>query len=58
MTNPTGLARDLDFSGRRVLITGAANGFGAALAHRFAEHHATLVLARQPTRSIKPTPNR
>ena len=30
------LASDLDFSGRRVLITGAAHGFGAAMAHAFA----------------------
>ena len=45
MTNSTDLARDLDFSQRRVLITGAANGFGAAIAQRFAEHRATLVLA-------------
>jgi NAD(P)-dependent dehydrogenase (short-subunit alcohol dehydrogenase family) len=45
MTNSTDLARDLDFSQRRVLITGAANGFGAAIAQRFAEHHAILVLA-------------
>jgi len=55
MTNPTGLARDLDFSRRRVLITGAANGFGAAIAQRFAEHRATLVLAdieEAPLRAI------
>jgi NAD(P)-dependent dehydrogenase (short-subunit alcohol dehydrogenase family) len=45
MSDTTGLARDLNFSGRRVLITGAGNGFGAAIAERFAEHDATLVLA-------------
>lgn len=39
------LASDLDFSGRRVLITGAAHGFGAAMAHAFAVQGATLVLA-------------
>lgn len=39
------LARDLDFSGRRVLVTGAANGFGAAMARLFAAHGASLVLA-------------
>jgi NAD(P)-dependent dehydrogenase (short-subunit alcohol dehydrogenase family) len=39
------LAQDLDFSGRRVLVTGAANGFGAAMAKNFAEHGASLVLA-------------
>jgi NAD(P)-dependent dehydrogenase (short-subunit alcohol dehydrogenase family) len=39
------LAQDLDFSGKRVLVTGAANGFGAAIAHEFAAHGATLVLA-------------
>lgn len=39
------LAHDLDFSGRRVLITGAANGLGAAIAKTFAEQGATLVLA-------------
>jgi NAD(P)-dependent dehydrogenase (short-subunit alcohol dehydrogenase family) len=37
--------QDLDFTGRRVLITGAANGFGAAMASLFAEQGATLVLA-------------
>ena len=39
------LAQDLDFSGKRVLITGAANGFGAATAREFAACGATLVLA-------------
>jgi NAD(P)-dependent dehydrogenase (short-subunit alcohol dehydrogenase family) len=45
MTEPSGLLADLNFARRRVLITGAANGFGAAIAARFAEHGATLVLA-------------
>jgi short-subunit dehydrogenase len=45
MTEPRGLLADLNFARRRVLITGAANGFGAAIAARFAEHGATLVLA-------------
>ena len=39
------LSQDLDFKGRRVLITGAANGFGAAMARLFADHNARLVLA-------------
>jgi NAD(P)-dependent dehydrogenase (short-subunit alcohol dehydrogenase family) len=39
------LSQDLDFSGRRVLVTGAANGFGASIAEAFAQHGATLVLA-------------
>jgi NAD(P)-dependent dehydrogenase (short-subunit alcohol dehydrogenase family) len=39
------LERLIDFSGRRVLITGAANGFGLAMAERFAEQGATLILA-------------
>jgi NAD(P)-dependent dehydrogenase (short-subunit alcohol dehydrogenase family) len=39
------LARDLDFTGRRVLVTGAAGGLGRALAAGFASHGATLVLA-------------
>jgi NAD(P)-dependent dehydrogenase (short-subunit alcohol dehydrogenase family) len=45
MTEATGLLQDLNFGQRRVLITGAAHGFGAAIAARFAEHGATLVLA-------------
>jgi NAD(P)-dependent dehydrogenase (short-subunit alcohol dehydrogenase family) len=39
------LAQDLDFSGRRILITGAANGFGAAIANAFAEQRGSLILA-------------
>jgi NAD(P)-dependent dehydrogenase (short-subunit alcohol dehydrogenase family) len=39
------LARDFDFGGRRALVTGAANGFGAAIATLLAEHGASLVLA-------------
>lgn len=39
------LSEDLDFAGRRVLVTGAANGFGEAIAELFADHGAKLVLA-------------
>ncbi len=39
------LSADLDFSGSRVLITGAAHGIGAAMARVFAVQGATLVLA-------------
>lgn len=39
------LDRDLDFSGKRVLVTGAAGGLGRALADGFASHSATVVLA-------------
>lgn len=39
------LAADLDFAGRRVLVTGAANGLGAAMAAAFHAAGATLVLA-------------
>ena len=45
------LARDLDFTGKRVLVTGAANGFGAALCELLANHGATLVMA-----DIEPAP--
>ena len=43
--SPTSVVQDLDFSGKRILITGAANGFGAATAEAFASHGASLVLA-------------
>ena len=36
---------DLDFSGKRVLITGAASGIGAEMAKTFGEHGASLILA-------------
>jgi NAD(P)-dependent dehydrogenase (short-subunit alcohol dehydrogenase family) len=39
------LAQDIDFTGKRVLVTGAANGFGAATAREFAACGATLLLA-------------
>jgi len=35
----------LDFSGQRVLVTGAANGFGEAIARKFHAHGASLLLA-------------
>ena len=36
---------DLDLKGKRVLITGAASGIGAAMAKTFFEHNATTILA-------------
>jgi NAD(P)-dependent dehydrogenase (short-subunit alcohol dehydrogenase family) len=39
------LAQDFDFTGRRILVTGAANGFGAAMASLFHAAGAQLVLA-------------
>jgi NAD(P)-dependent dehydrogenase (short-subunit alcohol dehydrogenase family) len=39
------LAQDFDFTGRRILVTGAANGFGEAMADLFHAAGATLVLA-------------
>jgi NAD(P)-dependent dehydrogenase (short-subunit alcohol dehydrogenase family) len=38
-------SKDLDFSGRRVLVTGAAGGIGSAMAAAFAAHGGELVLA-------------
>jgi NAD(P)-dependent dehydrogenase (short-subunit alcohol dehydrogenase family) len=38
-------ASDLDFTGKRVLVTGAASGIGAAMARTFHGHGATVVLA-------------
>lgn len=38
-------AQDFDFSGKTVLVTGAASGIGSAVAGIFAEHGATLRLA-------------
>lgn len=39
------LAQDFDLTGRRILLTGAANGFGAAMAALFHAAGAQLVLA-------------
>ena len=39
------LAEDFDFTGRRILVTGAANGFGAAMADLLHAAGARLVLA-------------
>ena len=36
---------DLDLKGKRVLITGAASGIGAAMAKTFCEHNAATILA-------------
>ena len=46
------LLQDLDYTGRRVLITGAANGFGAAMAKHFAAAGASVVMA-----DIEPMPD-
>ena len=38
-------SKDLDFTGRRVLVTGAAGGIGSAMAAAFAAHGSEVVLA-------------
>jgi len=47
------LADDLDFRGRRVLLTGAAGGLGRAMAALFAGHGAQLVLADRETAALR-----
>lgn len=47
------LARDFDFKGQRALVTGAANGFGAAIATLLAECGASLVLADREEDALK-----
>ena len=37
--------KDLDFTGRRVLVTGAAGGIGSAMAAAFAAHGGELIVA-------------
>ncbi|MBM3406015.1 MAG: SDR family oxidoreductase [Betaproteobacteria bacterium] len=49
----TPLAESFDFTGRRVLITGAANGFGQAAARRFHAQGASLVLADIEAEPVK-----
>lgn len=44
----------MDFTGKRVLVTGAANGFGEAIARRFHEHGATLLLADIEADTLRP----
>lgn len=39
------VSEDLNFKGKRVLITGAASGIGAAMAETFSDHGASLILA-------------
>jgi NAD(P)-dependent dehydrogenase (short-subunit alcohol dehydrogenase family) len=38
-------SKDLDFTGRRVLVTGAAGGIGSAIAAAFSAHGGELILA-------------
>ncbi len=45
MEAPGPFERFFDFSGKRVLVTGAAHGLGAAMAAAFAHQGASLVLA-------------
>jgi NAD(P)-dependent dehydrogenase (short-subunit alcohol dehydrogenase family) len=52
------LKRDFDFTGRRALVTGAANGFGAAIAALLAEHGASLVLADQEQDTLQAVASR
>lgn len=42
----------LDLTGRRAFVTGAAQGFGYAIALRLAEHGAALVVVDQPGQTI------
>jgi len=51
----TALTEDLDFTGKRVLITGAAHGFGASMARLFREQGATLVLADIEPDAVDPS---
>lgn len=46
-------SQDLDFTGRRVLITGAAGGIGSAMAAAFAAHGGELVLADRDTKALE-----
>lgn len=52
------IATDLDLTGRRVLVTGAANGFGAAAADLFAAQGASLVLADREEEPLRAAADR
>ena len=47
-------AQHLDFSGRRVLVTGAAGGLGSRMARTFHAHGATMVLADRDRERLEP----
>ncbi len=46
-------SNDLDFTGRRVLVTGAAGGIGSAMAAAFAAHGGELILADFDGEAVK-----
>ena len=46
-------AGDLDFSGKRVLVTGAASGIGAAMAECFHAHGAEIIAADRDTVGLR-----
>ena len=48
-------ARDFDFTGRRVLVTGAASGIGAAMARAFHGHGAVVQLADRDAAGLAET---
>ena len=48
------LAADLDYTGKRVLVTGAANGFGAAMSAAFTEAGARVVMADVEAGTLRP----
>ncbi len=51
-------SRDLDFSGRRALVTGAASGFGAAIAELLAQQGAALIVADKEEANLVETARR
>lgn len=46
-------AKDFDFSGRRILVTGAASGIGAAMAAAFKAHGGEVVLADRDSAGLE-----